>query len=167
MPRALELFGTLLDRIEKVIVVFLIGGIVILVFSGALSRYVFAYSIAWSEELARFFFLWGALFGAAAACKYGEHGGIPLLVDKFPPAWQRWVERLVLVGMLGFLGYLAWQSFGTTGRAWSTGQISMTTKIPIWAVNLGMLIAFSLAILRTVQGYLLGNFRIDRPPLID
>ena len=162
-----ERLATWLDRIEKTIVVVLVGGIVILVFSGALSRYVFAYSIAWSEELARFFFLWGALFGAAAACKHDEHGGIPLLVGKFPPAWQRRVERLVLVGMLAFLGYLVWQSFGTTGRALSTGQISMTTKIPIWAVNLGMLVAFALAILRTVQGYLLGNFRIDRPPLID
>lgn len=167
MRAALIAMETWLDRIEKFIVVFLIGGIVILVFSGALSRYVFSYSIAWSEELARFFFLWGGLFGAAAACKYGEHGGIPLLVDKFPPRWQRWVERLVLAGMLGFLGYLAWQSFGTTGRAWSTGQISMTTKIPIWAVNLGMAIAFCLAIVRTIQGYLLGLFRIDRPPLVD
>lgn len=163
MPRALVLFGTWLDRVEKALVVFLIGGIVVLVFSGALSRYVFAYSIAWSEELARFFFLWGALFGAAAACRFGQHGGIPLLVDKFPPAAQRWVERLVLAGMLSFLGYLAWQSFGTTGRAWSTGQISMTTKIPIWAVNLGMLIAFCLAILRTIQGYLEGAYRIDKP----
>jgi len=163
MPPAIHVLGDLLDRIEKAIVVFLIGGIVVLVFSGALSRYAFSYSIAWSEELARFFFLWGALFGAAAACRYGQHGGIPLLVDKFPPAAQRWVERLVLVGMLSFLGYLAWQSLGTTGRAWSTGQISMTTKIPIWAVNLGMLIAFCLAILRTIQGYLAGAYRIDRP----
>jgi TRAP-type C4-dicarboxylate transport system permease small subunit len=163
MPTLLKTLDSWLDRVEKFIVVFLIGGIVLLVFSGALSRYVFSYSIAWSEELARFFFLWGALFGAAAACKYGQHGGIPLLVDKFPPTAQRWVERLVLVGMLGFLGYLAWQSFGTTGRAFSTGQISMTTKIPIWAVNLGMFIAFCLAILRTIQGYFLGAFRIDKP----
>ncbi|AXI43994.1 TRAP transporter small permease [Sulfitobacter sp. SK011] len=163
MPPLLVALDTWLDRIEKFIVVFLIGGIVLLVFSGALSRYVFSYSIAWSEELARFFFLWGALFGAAAACKYGQHGGIPLLVDKFPPAAQRWVERLVLVGMLGFLGFLAWQSFGTTSKALSSGQISMTTKIPIWAVNMGMAIAFSLALLRTIQGYFLGAFRIDKP----
>lgn len=163
MNQTIALLGRWLDRVEKLIVVFLIGGIVVLVFSGALSRYVFSYSIAWSEELARFFFLWGALFGAAAACKYGQHGGIPLLVDKFPPALQRWVERLVIAGMLGYLGYLAWQSFGTTGRAFSTGQISMTTKIPIWAVNLGMLIAFCLAILRTIQGYFAGAYRIDRP----
>lgn len=163
MPRLLIQFGLWLDRIEKTIVVFLIGGIVLLVFSGALSRYAFSYSIAWSEELARFFFLWGALFGAAAACKYGQHGGIPLLVDRFPAAAQRWVERLVLLGMLVFLSYLAWQTFGTTQQAFSTGQISMTTKIPIWAVNLGMFIAFCLAILRTIQGYFLGAYRIDQP----
>ncbi|WP_170167078.1 TRAP transporter small permease [Paracoccus methylarcula] len=163
MPRMMIILSDWLDRIEKAIVVFLIGGIVLLVFSGALSRYMFSYSIAWSEELARYFFLWGALFGAAVACRYGQHGGIPLLVDKFPPSVQRWVERLVFAGMLGFLGYLAWQSLGTTGRAFSTGQISTTTKIPVWVVNLGMLIAFCLAILRTIQGYFAGAYRVDRP----
>jgi C4-dicarboxylate transporter DctQ subunit len=163
MHSALITLGGWLDRAEKFIVVVLVGSIVLLVFSGALSRYVFSYSIAWSEELARFFFLWGALFGAAAACKYGQHGGIPLIVDKFPPRWQRVVEAVVLVGMLGFLGYLAWQSWGTMIRAMASGQISMTTKIPIWVVNAGMCAAFSLAVLRTIQGFLLGAYRIDRP----
>jgi C4-dicarboxylate transporter DctQ subunit len=163
MPKILITFGIWLDRLERLIVVGLIGGIVLLVFSGALSRYVFSYSIAWSEELARFFFLWGALFGAAAACRYGQHGGIPLVVDRFPARMQRMAEAIVLVGLLGFLGYLAWQSWGTTLRAYSTGQTSMTTKIPIWVVNAGMCAAFCLAILRTLQGFLAGAYRIDRP----
>lgn len=155
--------GRWLDRVEKTLVVVLVGGIVLLVFSGALSRYVFSYSIAWSEELARYFFLWGALFGAAAACRFGQHGGIPLLVDKFPPRLQRWVEALVLVGMLSFLGYLTWQSWAATARAFASGQTSLTTKIPIWVVNAGMFAAFALAILRTIQGFLLGAYRIDQP----
>ncbi|WP_347309568.1 TRAP transporter small permease [Defluviimonas sp. SAOS-178_SWC] len=163
MHEFLHKAGGVLDRAEKYLIVTLVGGIVLLVFSGALSRYVFNYSIAWSEELARFFFLWGALFGAAAACRTGQHGGIPLVVDNFPRPLQKIVELVVVVGMLGFLGYLVWQSFGTTLRALSTGQISMTTKIPIWFVNFGMLLAFALAVLRTIQGYLIGSYRIDNP----
>lgn len=163
MNHGMQAPGLWLDRIEKALVVGLIGGIVVLVFSGALSRYVFSYSIAWSEELARFFFLWGALFGAAAACKTGQHGGIPLLVDRFSPRLQRLVEAIVLAGMLGFLGYLVWQSWIMTTRALGSGQISMTTKIPIWVVNGGILLAFCLGIVRTVQGFLRGAYRIDKP----
>lgn len=159
----MQRLGFWLDRLEKWLVVGLIGGIVILVFSGALSRYAFSYSIAWSEELARFFFLWGALFGAAAACRTGQHGGIPLVVDTFSPRAQRAVEALVLGGMLTFLGYLIWQSWGMTVRALGSGQISMTTRIPIWVVNGAMLLAFCLAFVRTVQGFLRGAYRIDKP----
>jgi C4-dicarboxylate transporter, DctQ subunit len=165
MRKVLVTLGIWLDGAEKFLVVVLCGGIVVLVFSGALSRYVFSYSMAWSEELARLLFLWGALFGAAAACRYGQHGGIPLMVDKLPPWLQRVVEAVVFAGMLGFLGYLAWQSWETTTRALASGQINMTTKIPIWVVNAGMFAAFCLAILRTVQGFLQGAYRVDRPNL--
>ena len=152
---------SVLDRTEKFLVVFFCAGIVVLIFFGVLSRFVFHYSIAWSEELARYFFLWGALFGAAAACKTGQHGGIPLLVDRFPLAARKVVEWLVLVGMVTFLGYLAWQSYDTTLRAWGSGQKSMTTHIPVWMVNGGMLLAFALAIVRTLQGFLRGAYRAD------
>ncbi|MFC6671609.1 TRAP transporter small permease [Marinobacterium aestuariivivens] len=152
-----------LDRLEKFTVVTFCGSIVILIFMGVLSRYFFHYSIAWSEELARFLFLLGALFGAASACKTGQHGGIPLLVDKFPPALQRVTEVFVGICMLVFIGYLAWQSYGTTMRALASGQTSMTTGISIWVINLGMFLAFCLAFVRTVQGLIIGAYRIDKP----
>lgn len=53
----IEQAGRWLDRIEKLVIVLCCGGIVILIFSGVLSRFLFHYSIAWSEEMARFLFL--------------------------------------------------------------------------------------------------------------
>ncbi|MCB1402088.1 MAG: TRAP transporter small permease subunit, partial [Rhodobacteraceae bacterium] len=67
------------------------------------------------------------------------------------------------VGMLSFLGYLTWQSWEATARAFASGQTSLTTKIPIWVVNAGMFAAFALSILRTIQGFLRGAYRIDQP----
>lgn len=153
--------GRWLDRAETLVIVGCCAGIVALVFMGVLSRFLFHYAIAWSEELARFLFLWGALFGAAAACRTGQHGGIPLLIDKLPKGAQRVVEVLVGTGVTVFLGYLVWQSLGTTGRTLASGQRSMTTGIPIWAVNGGMLLAFMLAVLRSIQGFLAGVYRAD------
>ena len=89
--------GRWLDRAEFWFIALACAGIVVLVFAGVLSRFVFSQPMAWSEELARYLFLWAALVGAAAGCRNNQHGGIPLLVHKFPPGGQRFVEVLVTV----------------------------------------------------------------------
>lgn len=75
------------------------------------------------------------------------------------------VEIVVATGVTLYLGYLAWQSLGTTMRAFSSGQTSTTTHLPIWVVNGGMLLAFTLAVLRSIQGFLAGAYRPDEAPI--
>lgn len=148
-----------LDKIEKWAVIFFLTSIVVLIFSGVLSRFVFHYSIAFTEELARFFFVWGALLGAAAALKTGEHGGIPLLANRFGPRGQRVVEIFVAAGVAVFMGYLVFMTLGSTLQAYRSGQISTTTEIPVWTINFGMLLAFAIGLVRCLQGFLAGAFR--------
>lgn len=156
-----------LDKLEKSIVVLFLTGIVVLIFSGVLSRFVFHYSIAFTEELARFLFVWGALLGAASAFKTGEHGGVPLLANRFSPRWQRVVEVLVALGVTGFMGYLVFMTAVSTMKSYQSGQISTTTEIPVWIINLGMMLAFAMGVVRSIQGLFLGAFRpephLDRP----
>lgn len=150
------------DSIEFAAIVICGVGIVSLVFFGVLSRFFFHYSIAWSEELARYMFLWGALFGASAACRNAQHGGIPLIVDKFPPVGQRIIEAAVPFGTALFLGVMAWQSYLSAQRAFVSGQVSSTTAIPVWVVNGIMAGAFGLAVLRCIQGYFERAYRVDQ-----
>lgn len=150
------------DSIEFAAIVACGVGIVLLVFFGVLSRFFFHYSIAWSEELARYMFLWGALFGASAACRNAQHGGIPLLVDKFPYAGQRIIEVAVPFGTAFFLGCMAWQSYRSALRAFDSGQVSSTTEIPVWIVNGIAAAAFGLAVLRCIQGYFERAYRVDQ-----
>jgi C4-dicarboxylate transporter DctQ subunit len=145
--------GRFIDKFEWTMVTVCCGGIVVLIFSGVLSRFIFHYSIAWSEEMARFLFIWGALFGAAAGFRSNSHGGIPLVVDRLSKNAQRIIAVIVFIGVTVFLGLLAWQTLGTTLRAFSTGQASTTTGLPFWIVNALMGIAFALAALRQIQGY--------------
>lgn len=151
-------FARLLDRAEFWFIVLACVGIVLLVFAGVLSRFVFAQPMAWSEELARYLFLWAALVGAASACRNNQHGGIPLLVDKFPPALQRAAEIFVTAVVLLVLCVLAWQSVESTQQGLESGQTSLASGIPIWVINGIALIAYLLAILRTLQGYRAGAY---------
>jgi len=154
-----------LDMIEKVVVVILLTGIVVLIFSGVLSRFVFHYSIAFSEELARFIFVWGSLFGAASAFKTGEHGGIPLLVNRLGPRGRRVVEIFVTLGVVTFLGYLVIMTGVSTMKSFESGQISTTTEIPIWTINFGMMLAFLMGFIRSIQGFFLGAFKPEVTPV--
>jgi C4-dicarboxylate transporter DctQ subunit len=147
-----------LDRAEFWFIALSCVAIVLLVFAGVLSRFVFAHPMAWSEELARYLFLWAALVGAAAGCRSNQHGGIPLLVHKFSASWQRRVEIFVTALVLVVLGVLAWQSVGSTVQGLQSGQTSLASGIPIWVINGVAMIAYLLAILRTVQGFRAGAY---------
>lgn len=150
--------GRLLDRAEFWFIVLASAGIVVLVFAGVLSRFVFEQPMAWSEELARYLFLWAALVGAASACRNNQHGGIPLLVHKFPAIGQRFAEIFVAAMVLLVLGVLAWQSLGSTQQGLESGQTSLASGIPIWVINGIALVAYLLAMLRTIQGYRAGAY---------
>ena len=161
----LQTLSLLLDLFEKVFVVILLTGIVVLIFSGVLSRFVFHYSIAFSEELARFFFVWGSLLGAASALKTGEHGGIPLVVNRLGERGRRIVEIFVALGVISFMGYLVFMSGVSTFKSFGSGQISTTTEIPVWTINFGMMLAFLIGLIRSIQGFFLGSFSPEVKPI--
>lgn len=151
-------FSKWLDRLENTFLATACMSIVLLVFAGVLSRHFFGYPMAWSEELARYMFLWAALVGAAAACRTGQHGGIPLLVHLFPLRLQHVIEIFVTVFIIGLLVVLAWQSINSTIQGIQSGQKTLASDVPVWLINGVALAAYLLAILRTIQGYLAGVY---------
>jgi len=156
-----QVLALALDRFEKWVVVLFLLGIVTLIFSGVLSRFIFHYSIAFTEELARFIFVWGALLGASSAFRTGEHGGIPLIVNRFGPRGQRFFEIFVALGVMIFMSYLVYMTGVSTMKSYQSGQISTTTEIPVWTINFGMMIAFAVGVIRCIQGFLLGAFKAE------
>lgn len=161
-PRTIwQILAVALDKFEKFVVVLLLVGIVALIFSGVLSRYVFHYSLAFSEELARFIFVWGALLGASSALRTGEHGGIPLLANRFGPRGRRVIEIFVAVGVTTFMCYLVLTTGLSTMKSFQSGQISTTTEIPVWTINFGMMLAFVIGVIRCIQGFFLGSFNSE------
>ena len=103
-----NLVDTLLDRAIGPIVDWIVGGLVaalvFLVGSGVLSRYVFNYSLAWSDELAGLGFVWLTLLGSVAACRRRTHMAMGFFPKWFGPVGQRRVGLYVNAGILFFLG---------------------------------------------------------------
>ena len=65
------------------------------VFSQVLFRYLFQISAPWTEELARFTFIWATFLGAGIAFAEGGHISVQVIVNRFKTARSNATIRLV------------------------------------------------------------------------
>jgi TRAP-type C4-dicarboxylate transport system permease small subunit len=79
-----------------------IASMVFLVIAQVFMRYVMKSPLRWSEELARFSFVWMTFLGAGLLAKYSQHMTITFFADRLSPATQ-WVLCFVNHGMVLFL----------------------------------------------------------------
>jgi TRAP-type transport system small permease protein len=74
----------------------------LVVFGQVIFRYVLNEPSPWTEELARYLFIWIALIGAAYGVKVQSHFGFELIVRKMPRSFQRF-EHLYVHACMGIL----------------------------------------------------------------
>lgn len=85
-------------------------GIVGVTFIQVLFRYIFKLSLAWSEELARYLFLWLAALASAYAFKTKSHFALRFLVKRFGKGLQRATGTFVSCVVSGFLVIFVWKA---------------------------------------------------------
>jgi tripartite ATP-independent transporter DctM subunit len=81
----------------------LVAGIVLLLFTGVVSRYVFTKPIDWIDETVSMGFIWVGMIGAALAMHRNEHLRLTTFVDRMPPAIRSYVQAFALVAVIAFL----------------------------------------------------------------
>ena len=81
--------------LETVLCLLLVATVVV-TFSQVVTRYFLHVSLSWSEEVARFLFVWIATLGAAYGFKTKAHFAIVFLVNRFSRRLQRLVGALVV-----------------------------------------------------------------------
>lgn len=96
------------NPLEVVLCVVLVA-IVVVTFSQVLFRYVFRTSLDWSEELARFFFMWLAALSSAYAFKTKSHFALRFVVNRFGPSLRTAVNNLVVLSVSIFLIVFTYQ----------------------------------------------------------
>lgn len=107
----------------------LLCAIVLVTFIQVLFRYIFHLSLAWSEELARYLFLWLATLTSAYAFKTKSHFALRFLVDRLGKRLQRWTGSLVVFIITVFLLVFIWKSVEYTISM--AGQVSPSTQMPM------------------------------------
>ena len=95
MVQGLHKTSDIINRITGwlVIVFFLV-----MVFSAVtqvLTRYCFNYSFSWTEETARYTFIWLNMLGACIGVKYGSHAVITVFIDHLPRQIKRVIQTII------------------------------------------------------------------------
>lgn len=74
-------------------------------------RYVIAAPLPWSEELARYCFVWIVFLGGAIGLSRGIHLGVDLFVNMLPEPVQRGLDALINVLIAGFAATVIYASY--------------------------------------------------------
>lgn len=130
----------LLRRVVDVVAIFLLSAMVCLILVQILGRYVFNYSISWSEEAATFVQVWLVMLGAGIAMRNGQHVAIDLLVSKLPLVLQRVVKGAGFLLAAWFLLVVIISSLSmlTIGMIVKSPALQVPLAVPYLALPVGM-----------------------------
>jgi len=142
MRRILSAVQRAVDGIVRWIVIVLMLVMTVTVCLQILFRYVFNIPLGWSEEMARFAFVWVSFFGASALMRIREHINVTIFLDRFPARLQA-----VAVFLANLVAVICVYFFIVGGIALTTNewrQLAPAMEIPMGWVYLAIPISSGL-----------------------
>ena len=136
---------------EEVTLVALLAVTVTLTFIQVIMRYIFHNSLSWSEELARYLFLYLIWIGAAYAVKRESHLRIQIILSKIPSKHLNKFEVFIYLIWLGFTMFLFLSSLKMTINIFSSGQLSPAMRIPMGYAYVSIPLGTGLMCFRIIQ----------------
>lgn len=141
---------TWLNDIETLVCEWLLALFVVLLFAQILARQLFGYSIAWSEELSTYMFVWFAYLGAVVAAKMSAHNRVTVHMQ-FLPKWM--AKTLMTVADLFWVAfnlYFVWLSYDFVFNRMNLFWKSQTLGVPMKYIYMILPIAFALMSVRVL-----------------
>lgn len=119
------------DKFEEYFLAFTLSLSVLIIFAQVIMRYVLGSSLSWSEELARYLFLWEIWLGASFAVKHNKHLRADVLQTVLPKKFKYPIEVLYTVIWLAFCIFLAYKSTVLVSTISRVGQLSAAMRLPM------------------------------------
>lgn len=140
----------------NLVAIILLCLMVVLILIQILGRYVFNYSISWSEEAAIFVQIWLVMLGTGIAMRNRNHVGIDILIARCPPTVQRLARTASFLLGAWFLLVVITGSFSlvTLGLLVKSTALQIPLAIPYASVPVGVfyfLLEFAIATLPEIR----------------
>jgi TRAP-type C4-dicarboxylate transport system permease small subunit len=138
--------------VVNVVAIGLLSAMIFLIMFQILGRYVFNYSISWSEELAVYSQIWLVMLGAGIAMRNRHHASVDILITRMPTPVQlvfRSASALLVVWFL-LVVITSSSSMLAFGMIVSSPALQLPMAVPYAALPIGLsyfLLEFAIATL--------------------
>jgi TRAP-type C4-dicarboxylate transport system permease small subunit len=143
--RILQGLAWLEDRIGTL----LIYAIILLTSAQVFFRYVLNYPLGWTEEMARYVFIWGIFLGAAVVARSRDHVAVELFHGYLSLRGRKAIQVFNDVCILVFLAVIIWPALNYATYAFRLKATA--TEIPMFFVYVSVPVSCALIILHTLH----------------
>lgn len=127
-----------------------LGGFIISVLIQVISRTFLPKTPSWTEELARYLFIYMVAFGASVAVHKKEFVAVDLIIDFLPKIIRKLIELVINIVLLLFVAFVLLKS--VLGFAiLEYRMVSTAMQVPMQYIYFSMIILFGLLILSFVM----------------
>jgi TRAP-type C4-dicarboxylate transport system permease small subunit len=144
-------FRWITGHFEELLGALLLCSMACLAFANVITRYIFQYPLAFTEELEVNALVWLTLFGTASAFRRRRHLRMLFFLDKFPPMAQTGLNMLMSflgVGLFLWLGYLGYYQLMDERLLEITSE---SLGLPQWLYTICIPIGCGLIIIRIIE----------------
>ena len=149
MSRVSHGIKTLVRNFEELVCGTFLVTMITLVILNVFLRYIFSYSITWSEEVATICFVWCVFMGASATYKHKMDLGIDLLIKQAPLAIENTIRFATLVLLLALNAYIFYMAIVFTHIAW--GKPTAVLGVSSAVFNSALIVSFGLITVHTLR----------------
>lgn len=123
----------------------------LLIFFQVVLRYMFNYSLSWSEEGARYLIVWFIFIGSSIAVREKAHATVDALVTILPERWKGVFSIVANILSITFCVILIWSSSIMVSNVIEFGSVTPAMGIPMYLPYLAIPVGAALMLIRFVQ----------------
>lgn len=142
------------NYLEEALLVIMLLFMMVIMCIQVTARYVFSYSLSWSEEITRYLFIWSGFLSISFCIKKGASVKIEQFVGLFPDRVLAAIRLVTYTVEILFFAYLIPYAYRYILAAVASKQLSPACGIPMYLMQSATLISFCLAIIRLVQKWI-------------
>lgn len=139
------------DHFEETILIYSYLLVVPLLFAQVIFRYVLNHSLAWSEELARYIFIWQIWLGSSYCVKTNRHIRIDIFTNRLSANTRKIYEIVIALVSIIFCVFLIYKGGVVMMMIARLKQTSPAMKIPIQFIYACVPISCALMVLRYLE----------------
>lgn len=136
----------------RIMAILMFIGMVVLCMVQVFCRYVLKVSLSFTEELARFLFIWVTFLGTAMACRKNQHVRMELFLDSIPVKVARILK--VFGTIASVLVYLIMIGSGVVVISKTMSQTSAALNLPMGVVYAAVPVCGFLMLVFMMEGSL-------------